>query len=660
MIVCRDLNALPSFERSVVTIGSFDGVHQGHRKLLKKISDIASDQDLVSIVITFDPHPRQVIYPKDKELKLLNNLDEKLDSIRKTAIDYVVIVPFTIEFSQISPSEYIENFLVKLFNPAHIVIGYDHKFGLNRQGDIHLLKSVAPKFDFQITEITAHALNDIAVSSTKIRTALQAGDIILANRYLEDQYPISGIVTQGQQLGRQIGYPTANIKVASSYKLIPSYGVYAVTVKIGDEANLHHGMLYIGTKPTIEGSKEEVIEVNIFDFDQDIYGKKISVFLHDYVREDVKFEGIEALTTKLGEDEAQIRDMLSIIQDNQHPEVAIVVLNYNGEEFLESYLPFMTDSYTTGSSKIYVIDNQSTDGSIDYVREWHPEIEVIELDKNYGFAEGYNQGLSKINADYFALVNSDLQVTDHWLDPIIKLMKSDEHIAAVQPKILSMEHKDSFEYAGAAGGVMDILNYPFCRGRLFDTVEKDEQQFEEVTDIFWASGAAMVIKAELMQSFGGFDGDFFAHQEEIDLCWRLKNAGYRISYMPESTVYHLGGGTLNYDNPRKTYLNFRNNFISSFKNEPAGQLLWKMPVRFILDIISAFKFLVSGQAGSAKAVLKALLYILSHPVSILRKRRETKAKLKDLRIGNRTTEGRSSKSIVWSYFVLGKKTFTSL
>ncbi len=660
MIVCRDLNALPSFERSVVTIGSFDGVHQGHRKLLKKIVDIASDQDLVSIVITFDPHPRQVIYPKDKELKLLNTLDEKLDSIRKTAIDYVVIVPFTIEFSQISPSEYIETFLVKLFNPAHIVIGYDHKFGLNRQGDIHLLKSVAPQYGFQITEITAHALNDIAVSSTKIRTALQTGDIILANRYLEDQYPISGIVTQGQQLGRQIGYPTANIKVASSYKLIPSYGVYAVTVKIGDELNLHNGMLYIGTKPTIEGSEEEAIEVNIFDFDQDIYGKKISVFLHDYVREDVKFDGIEALTTKLGEDESQIRDMLSIIQDNQHPEVAIVVLNYNGEEFLESYLPFMTDSYTTGSSKIYVIDNQSTDGSIDYVREWHPEIEVIELDKNYGFAEGYNQGLSKINADYFALVNSDLQVTDHWLDPIIKLMKSDEHIAAVQPKILSMEHKDSFEYAGAAGGVMDILNYPFCRGRLFDTVEKDEQQFEEVTDIFWASGAAMVIKAELMQSFGGFDGDFFAHQEEIDLCWRLKNAGYRICYVPNSTVYHLGGGTLNYDNPRKTYLNFRNNFISSFKNEPAGQLLWKMPVRFILDIISACKFLVSGQAGSAKAVLKALLYILSHPVSILRKRRETKAKLKDLRIGNRTTEGRSSKSIVWSYFVLGKKTFTSL
>lgn len=656
MIICRDLNALPSFERSVVTIGSFDGVHQGHRKLLKKISDIAADQDLISIVITFDPHPRQVIYPKDKELKLLNNLDEKLDSIGKTAIDYVVIVPFTIEFSQISPLEYINNFLVKLFNPAHIVIGYDHKFGLNRQGDIHLLKSVAPKYDFHITEITAHALNDIAVSSTKIRTALQAGDIALANSYLEDQYPISGIVGEGQQLGRKIGYPTANIKVASSYKLIPCYGVYAVTVNIGDEVDLHNGMLYIGTKPTLKGSEEEVIEVNIFDFDQDIYGKNIRVFLHDYVREDVKFESVEALTTQLGEDEAQIRNMLSIIHDNQNPEVAIVVLNYNGEEFLESYLPYMTDSYGAGSSKIYVIDNQSTDGSLDYVKEWHPEIEVIALDKNYGFAEGYNQGLSTINADYFALVNSDLQVTDHWLDSIIQLMKTDQHIAAVQPKILSLEHKDSFEYAGAAGGVIDILNYPFCRGRLFNSVEKDEQQYEEVTDIFWASGAAMVIRADLVKSFGGFDGDFFAHQEEIDLCWRLKNAGYRICYMPESKVYHLGGGTLHYDNPRKTYLNFRNNFISSFKNESAGHLLWKMPVRFILDIISAFKFLFSGQAGSAKAVMQALFYILFHPISILKKRRETKNKLKDLQIGKPTADGRFSKSIVWSYFVLGKKT----
>lgn len=660
MIVCRDLNALPTFERSVITIGSFDGVHQGHRKLLKKISSIAADQDLISIVITFDPHPRQVIYPKDTELKLLNNLDEKLQAIGKTAIDYVVIVPFTIEFSQISPTEYIDNFLVKLFNPAHIVIGYDHKFGLNRQGDIHLLKSVAPKYGFQITEITAHALNDIAISSTKIRTALQAGDIILANRYLEDQYPISGIVTEGQQLGRKIGYPTANIKIASSYKLIPTYGVYAVTVKVGDDPNLHNGMLYIGTKPTLQGSEEEVIEVNIFDFDKDIYGENIRVFLHDYVREDIKFESVEALTRQLGEDEAQIRDMLSIIQDDQHPEVAIVVLNYNGEEFLESFLPFMTDSYTEGSSKIYVIDNHSTDGSIDYVKEWHPEIHVIELDENYGFAEGYNQGLSEIHADYFALVNSDLQVTDDWLDPIIKLMKTDHLIAAVQPKILSIEHKGSFEYAGAAGGVMDILNYPFCRGRLFDKVEKDEHQYEEVTDIFWASGAAMVIKAELMRSFGGFDGDFFAHQEEIDLCWRLKNAGYRICYMPESEVYHLGGGTLTYDNPRKTYLNFRNNFISSFKNESTGQLLWKLPIRFMMDLISAVKFLFSGQAGSAKAVIKALLYILVHPISILRKRRTTNKTLKDLHVGKPTTDGRFSKSIVWSYFILGKKTFGEL
>jgi len=208
--------------------------------------------------------------------------------------------------------------------------------------------------------------------------------------------------------------------------------------------------------------------------------------------------------------------------------------------------------------------------------------------------------------------------------------------------------------------VIDVLNYPFCRGRVFDSIEKDEKQYEEIVDIFWASGAAMVIKADLMQNFGGFDGDFFAHQEEIDLCWRLKNAGYRICYSPDSTVYHLGGGTLNYANPRKTYLNFRNNFISSFKNERTSQLLWKIPFRFFLDLLSVLKFVLSGQFGSAKAVLSALLYVITHPISINRKRQTAIRLNKKLMIGEPTKHGRFAKSIVWSYFILGRKTYGSL
>lgn len=658
MIVCRDLNSLPAFDKSVITIGSFDGVHQGHRQLFQKINEIAARDSLVSIVITFDPHPRQVISSNKSDFQLLHILDEKLDVMQESGVDYLVIVPFTIEFSQISPQAYIESFLVKQFNPAHIVIGYDHKFGQNREGDIDLLREKSQAFDFQVTEISAHMLDDIAISSSKIRKALIDGDIHKANAYLESIYPISGTVVKGQQLGRQLGYPTANISVTNEYKLIPAYGVYAVSVQIGPDR--HQGMLYIGTKPTIEGDQREVIEVNIFDYSEDLYDQDIRVYLHSHIRDDMKFDTLDELKSQIAADEAQIREVLSIVEENKRSEVAIVVLNYNGEEYLESFLPFMTDSYSKGISKIYVIDNNSTDDSVQYIREWHPEVGVIQLDKNYGFAEGYNRGLSQIDADYFVILNSDVQVTDNWLDPIIELMKRDNSIGVVQPKIMSLEFKDSFEYAGAAGGMMDVLNYPFCRGRIFDSIEKDEQQYEEVTDIFWASGAAMVIQSDLMKNFGGFDGDFFAHQEEIDLCWRLKNAGYRICYSPHSKVYHLGGGTLSYDNPRKTYLNFRNNFIAGFKNETLSQLIWKVPVRFTLDLVSVIKFMFSGQGAAAGAVLRALVYIVTHPYSIYKKRKENLKTIRQLKIGEATSEGRFSKSIVWSYFISGKKTFGSL
>lgn len=657
MIVFRDLNDLPSFTDTAITIGSYDGVHQGHRKLLSKVSQIAKDGGCASVVITFSPHPRQVINQNDDSLKLLNTLEEKLELMEQCEIDYVVIAPFTKAFSQISPTEYIEDFIVAKFNPSHVVIGYDHKFGKKRAGDIHLLKEYADKGQFLLTEIPAYEIDDITISSTKIRNALLEGQIDISNQYLLSPYPISGTVVRGNRIGTEIGFPTANIQVQDSVKLIPADGVYAAEVKLKDR--MFRGMLYIGNRPTIEGHPKQVIEINIFDFDEDIYGHDIRVYLHAYIRDGAKFNDLSALQAQIAKDEAKIREIFSIIDENNQPEVAIAILNYNGVDYLESFLPLMSDSYS-GNAKTYVIDNQSTDESIAYLKEWHPEVEIIVLEKNYGFAEGYNRGLASIDAEYVAIVNSDLQVTDQWLDPIISLLKTDETIACVQPKVRSLEHKSEFEYAGAAGGLIDVFGYPLCRGRIFNTVEEDEKQYDDAIDIFWASGAAMVTRTELMKAFGGFDPDYFAHQEEIDLCWRFKNAGYRIVYEPSSVVYHLGGGTLNYDHPRKIYLNFRNNMTTIFKNERTSTLLWKLPARILLDMVAMFKFLVSGQFSSARSVLKAMWYMPSHFFSLLSKRKQVKSIVSQYRISEPKDTGKLKKSIIWSYYVLGKKTFQSL
>jgi len=297
MIVCRDLNNLPKFSNSVITIGSFDGVHSGHRKLLDNVIQKAKRINGDSILITFDSHPRQVIYPKDKDLKLLTSIDEKLELLEDTGLDYVVIVPFTIEFSQINPREYIEDFLIKNFNPNHIVIGYDHKYGLNRAGDITLLREYEQKFEFTITEVLQQEIDDIAISSTKIRQALIDGDIVKSNRFLTKPFMIKGKVVKGAQLGRKIGYPTANIKPSNPLKLIPADGVYATTVRYKDR--LLNGMLYIGMKPTIEGSTDRVIEINIFDFDEDIYDLDLTLYLHNYIREDMKFDHLDGLKVQL-------------------------------------------------------------------------------------------------------------------------------------------------------------------------------------------------------------------------------------------------------------------------------------------------------------------------------------------------------------------------
>ena len=289
-------------------------------------------------------------------------------------------------------------------------------------------------------------------------------------------------------------------------------------------------------------------------------------------------------------------------------QVAVVILNYNGEELLRKFLPSVLKF--NGDAKIIVADNNSSDGSIDILTKEFPLVEVIRISSNLGFCGGYNYALSKVEAKYYVLLNSDVEVTENWIEPVISIFEKDKSIGAAQPKILSHSDKSSFEYAGAAGGFIDILGYPFCRGRIFNSLEKDNQQYNDAVPIFWATGACLFVRADLFKKMGGFDEDFFAHMEEIDLCWKLNRAGYSIFYQGASTVYHVGGGTLSATNPKKTYLNFRNALSLIFKHNRLSQLLWKLPVRLLLDWTAALKFLIEGSGASSIAVVKAHINFL--------------------------------------------------
>lgn len=285
--------------------------------------------------------------------------------------------------------------------------------------------------------------------------------------------------------------------------------------------------------------------------------------------------------------------------------VAVVILNWNGEKMLAKYLPTLLQ-HLQESVEVFVADNASTDGSVALLKEKFPTVKRILLDKNWGFAEGYNQALRQINATYYILLNSDIEVSSGWLSPLITWMDAHPEAAACQPKLLSIRQRDYFEYAGACGGFIDKYGYPFCRGRVFDVVEKDEGQYDEVCPILWATGACLMIRAIDYWKVGGLDGRFFAHNEEIDLCWRLCAMGREIYCVPESKVYHVGGGTLPKNNPMKTYLNFRNNLTMLYKNLEADELLHVMRVRWWLDYVAAFKMLIlDGHWGDFKAVFKA-------------------------------------------------------
>ena len=302
-------------------------------------------------------------------------------------------------------------------------------------------------------------------------------------------------------------------------------------------------------------------------------------------------------------------------------EVALVILNWNGRDFLEKFLPSLVRNTNPELADIWVADNGSEDDSLELVRKEFTGVKIAALGENYGFAEGYNRALAQIEAEFFVLLNSDVEVEKNWLEPMYHTISGDPEVGVCGPKILDWYQKDTFEHAGAAGGFLDKYGYPFCRGRIFNVLEKDESQFDDNVSIFWASGACFMIRSELYREAGGLDPFFFAHMEEIDLCWRIKNMGYKVQFCYESKIYHIGGGTLSENDHRKTYLNFRNNIILLYKNLPLKRMTRVLLPRIVLDYVSLFQFLARFELKNFSAVLKAHFFLLGHISTIRRKRR---------------------------------------
>lgn len=328
--------------------------------------------------------------------------------------------------------------------------------------------------------------------------------------------------------------------------------------------------------------------------------------------------------------------------------LSIVILNWNGHALLEQYLPSVI-KYAAGA-EVIVADNASTDGSVAFVKENYPVVKIIQNTVNGGFAKGYNDALKNVEADIYCLLNSDVEVTENWLDPILKAFKEIPEAAIIQPKILDLLRQDHFEYAGAAGGFLDRYGYPFCRGRIFQALEKDEGQYNDIKEIFWATGACMFIKREVFNSLGGFDEDYFAHQEEVDLCWRAQNAGYKVYYVGASEVFHLGGSTLSNMNPKKTYLNFRNSLFSITKNLPGKKAIPIILARLVLDGVAAVRFIFQLKVNHCFAILRAHLSYYRNFRKTYRKREKANFILKYY----------TTKSIVWSHFVDQVKKFNIL
>jgi GT2 family glycosyltransferase len=328
--------------------------------------------------------------------------------------------------------------------------------------------------------------------------------------------------------------------------------------------------------------------------------------------------------------------------------VAVVILNWNGKALLEQFLPSVVNH--SPEATVYVADNASTDDSISFLQQNYPDLEIIRNRENGGFAKGYNDALENLSEDLFVLLNSDVEVTQGWLPPLIAEMEKDPAVAALQPKILDYRKKGFFEYAGAAGGFIDALGYPYCRGRIFETLEKDKGQYNDTKEVFWATGACMMIRRKNFFEAGGFDEDFFAHQEEIDLCWRLFNRSLKVKAVGNSTVFHLGGGTLNSMHPRKTFLNFRNSLFILLKNAPKEKILLLIFLRLILDGLAGIRFLLQLKPLHTAAVLRAHFNFYLSFVKIWRKRENLSEKTKYYGVS----------SVVWAYYIKGIRTFKSL
>jgi hypothetical protein len=337
-----------------------------------------------------------------------------------------------------------------------------------------------------------------------------------------------------------------------------------------------------------------------------------------------------------------------------HKDTAVVILSYNGTKWHELFLPKIVEQAAFGY-EVIVADNASTDDTLQYVQQNFPSVKTLQIAINHGFANGYYEALKQIKAKYYVLLSADFEVTDNWFPPLHDAMERDEMLAACQPKIRYWRDRELFEYAGAGGGFMDKYGYMFCRGRIFFDIEKDNGQYEDNIEVFWASGGCIMLRSDLYHKMGGLDNDLYAHMEEIDLCWRLKNAGYKIGYIAKSLVYHVGGSVISYGSPQKLYYNFRNNLILLLKNEKTSRLMWLFPLRFILDGMAGLRLLFTGNIKHTFIIVKAHFHVYHDLGKWMNRRKENKKM-----ITRRNEEGIYPRSIVWDYFLLKKKKFTDL
>jgi GT2 family glycosyltransferase len=335
---------------------------------------------------------------------------------------------------------------------------------------------------------------------------------------------------------------------------------------------------------------------------------------------------------------------------------SIVILNWNGIQYIRQFLPLVIEHSKIPDIEIVLVDNCSTDNSIQFVKTDFPDIKIIQLEQNYGFAQGYNKSLKQLDSEYYIILNSDVEVSKTWIEPVLEYMDSNPDVGACMPKLRGYDNRDCFEYSGAAGGFIDKYGYPFCRGRIFESLEKDNGQYDNIENIFWATGACLFVRAQTFWKAGGFDARFFAHMEEIDLCWRMKLNGKKIIYFPFVSVFHVGGGALPKENPHKTYLNFRNNLFLLFKNLPSDKLIKIVLIRLLLDILAAFYHIVNFRLTFFYAIIKAHLNFYITLPYLIRYRKANRL----LNNNNFIFPEVLNKSLVFEYFIKKKKTYTEI